>query len=53
MEDLLNSIGALAEVQTVAYKSFRNQGLTFMESALNAAVLIDILLKNNGGRENG
>lgn len=53
MEDFLESIGALAEIQTVAYNSFRNQGLTVKEAALNAAALIEIILKITGGRENG
>lgn len=50
LNEFLETIGALIELQTIAYQGFIERGLTESEAARNAGVLIDTILKNIGGK---
>lgn len=50
---IVTAIGAIAEMWTIAYKSFLNQGFSEKEALVHTQALIkSIISTNNGGNNN-
>lgn len=47
MDNLINAIGAMAEMWNIAYQSFINQGLTAEEALEHTKALMKIVIKED------